>query len=452
MSVVGITFFLLNFILLTPALAAELPVNLLSASDFAILSKTGITNVPTSEITGNVGSSPISGTAILITCIEVTGSIYSTDASGPLPCRINDAILLTAAVSDMETAYTDAASRAIPDATELGAGEIGGMTLTAGLYKWSTDVTISTDLTLSGGAADVWIFQIDGDLEIASATEIVLAAGAIASNIFWQVAGPTGATLGTDSVFNGTILTAKQIIIQTDATLKGRALAQTQVTLDQAIVTNDEFSPAADADLNIIKIVDNVTTGTATSSDFMIYVKKAGSNVAGSPTEGEVSPGTTYTLSMGTYAVSEDSNPAYTESFSGDCDSEGNVSMAGDDKTCTITNTYQKPDNEDDGDDGHRPPSATRYGCKDLNATNYEQFVSSRPELCIYATGQSKTSAPLSITTPLATIDGTALIPGFPNTSAPDENENFTWSIIIIVGMSTILLGIIATVLRKHAA
>ena len=221
--------------------AGPAAVNTLSASNFAILTKTGITDVPSSAITGDVGSSPISGTATLLTCAEVTGNVYSVDTAGPLPCRTTNATLLTTAVSDMETAYTDASGRTIPDATELGSGNIGGMTLAPGLYKWSTGVTIPTNVTLSGSASDVWIFQIAGDLSISSGKSVLLSGGAVASNIFWQVGGPTGATLDTTSTINGTILSAKQIILNTGATLNGRALAQTQVTLDHGTVLHSGY-------------------------------------------------------------------------------------------------------------------------------------------------------------------------------------------------------------------
>ncbi len=224
--------------------AGPAPVNLLSAGNFVILSQTGITDVPSSVIIGNVGAYPISGTAILLTCPEVTGTIYSRNAAGPLPCRVTNASLLLTAVNNMVTAYNAAAGMTGPTATELGAGNIGGMTLAPGLYKWSTGVTIPTNLTLSGGANDVWIFQIAGNLNIASGgsvpagIKVILTGGAKASNVFWQVGGPVGATLGTYSTFNGTILSAKQVILQTGAVLNGRALAQTQVTLDANTVTS----------------------------------------------------------------------------------------------------------------------------------------------------------------------------------------------------------------------
>jgi hypothetical protein len=143
----------------------------------------------------------------------------------------------------MGTAYGDAVGRTNPDATELGAGNISGLTLAPGLYKWSTAVSINTDVMLTGGANDVWIFQIAGDLNIASGgsvpagIKVVLAGGAKASNIFWQVGGLTGATLGTFSTFNGIILSAKQVRVQTGAVVNGRLFADTQVTLQQNPVT-----------------------------------------------------------------------------------------------------------------------------------------------------------------------------------------------------------------------
>ncbi|MDP3186587.1 MAG: ice-binding family protein [Anaerolineales bacterium] len=204
------------------------------AGSFVILSKSGITNVPTSAITGDVGTSPITGAAITgLDCVEVTGTVYTADAAGPA-CRVADATLLTLAVSDMETAYTDAAGRTLPDFTELGAGNIDGMTLAPGLYKWGTVVTIPTGVTLSGGANDVWIFQIAGDLTVGNGAIVTLSGGAQAKNIFWQV---VSATLGTTSDFKGNILSSTLIAMNTGATLNGRALAQTAVTLQMNAVT-----------------------------------------------------------------------------------------------------------------------------------------------------------------------------------------------------------------------
>ena len=228
----------------TGAQIAQAPVDLGSAGNFAILAKSGITNVPTSAITGDIGTSPITYAAItgfaltpvvpdgsntFSTSAQVTGKVYAADYAVPTPAK------MTTAVLDMEAAYTDAAGRTLPTATELGAGNIGGLTLAPGLYKWSTGVTIPTDVTLSGGKNAVWIFQIAGTLDISSATSVILSGGAQAKNIFWAVAGVVA--LGTTSEFNGNILAKTNITMNTGAVLNGRALAQTAVTLIANAIT-----------------------------------------------------------------------------------------------------------------------------------------------------------------------------------------------------------------------
>lgn len=244
----------LVFNLLAPinAIAAgPATVNLLSSGNFSLLSKTGITNTGshTSAITGNIGSSPITAAAINnVFCSEISGTIYGVDAayvgSGNQTCfagnpPLSNKTLIDNAVLDMGTAYADAAGRpALAPDTNLFAGNLGGQTLAPGLYKWTTDVIIPTNVTFSGSANDIWILQIAGNLNIASGgsvpagIKVLLAGGAQASNIFWQVGGGTGATLGTYSTFNGNILSATQVVMQTGAILNGRALAQTLITLD----------------------------------------------------------------------------------------------------------------------------------------------------------------------------------------------------------------------------
>ena len=214
---------------------AQAPVNLRSAGTFTILSKTGITNVYASAIVGDVGTSPITGAAMLLTCTEVTGKIIVVDAAGPLPCATNDATTLTSAVLDMEAAYLDAEGRTSPDFTELGAGEIGGMTLAPGLYKWGTSVSISTDVTLTGGPNDVWIFQIAGTLNQANGKRVTLAGGAQAKNIFWQVADSV--TIGTTAHLEGVVLGKALIAVNTGASANSRLLAQTAVTLQMNAIT-----------------------------------------------------------------------------------------------------------------------------------------------------------------------------------------------------------------------
>jgi hypothetical protein len=214
--------------------------NLGVAENFAILTKSGITNVYKSNITGNVGTSPITGAALLLKCNEVTGTIYTVDAAGPIACRVTDAPGLTAAIGDMGTAYTNAAGRSNPDFLNLGAGVVGGFTLKPGLHKWAGTLLIQKDITLQGGPDDVWIFQVAGTLTMSSAVRMVLSGGAQAKNIFWQVAGAT--TLGTTSHFEGTLLGKTSIAVQTGATVNGRLLAQTAVTLQMNTVVMPEIT------------------------------------------------------------------------------------------------------------------------------------------------------------------------------------------------------------------
>jgi hypothetical protein len=209
-------------------------VNLRLAGSFVILSKTGITDVYASAIVGNVGTSPITGAALLLACDEVDGTIYTVNAAGPA-CEVINPALLTAAISDMQTAYTDAAGRKTPNATELGAGNINGMTIVPGLYKWSSSVQIPIVVTLSGGPNDVWIFQVAGNLTEGNGAQVILKGGAQAKNIFWQVAGQT--TLGTTANFKGVVLCQTLIAMKTGAVMSGRALAQTAVTLEMNAVT-----------------------------------------------------------------------------------------------------------------------------------------------------------------------------------------------------------------------
>lgn len=225
------------------ALAANQPtVNLGKASSFVILTKSGITNVPTSKITGNMGVSPIASTAItgfhlvrnstgtFSRSPQVTGKVYAANYASPTPAN------LTTAVSNMQTAYADAAGRKNPNFTELYAGNISGKTLAPGLYKWGTSVVANRNVTLHGGPHAIWIFQIAGNLTVASAVRFTLSGGALARNIFWQVAGGAGVNLGTTSHFEGTILAKTAIHLLTGASLNGRVLAQTAVTLDHNVL------------------------------------------------------------------------------------------------------------------------------------------------------------------------------------------------------------------------
>jgi Ice-binding-like len=221
------------------AAASRLAVDLATAANFVILAKSGISTVPPSAVTGDLGVSPAAATFItgfsltsdstnvFSTSTQLTGKAYAADYALPTPSN------LTTAVGDMQLAFTDAAGRA-PDVTELGAGSIGGRTLTPGVYRWSTGLLIATDVTLTGSATDVWIFQIAQDLTMSSAAKILLTGGAMPKNVFWQVAGLVD--LGTTAHCEGIILTQTSVTLGTGASITGRLLAQTAVTIDASTI------------------------------------------------------------------------------------------------------------------------------------------------------------------------------------------------------------------------
>jgi hypothetical protein len=229
-----------NFTTGTTVSAGPAPVLLGIAGNFAILSKSGIDTVPTSTVTGDIGVSPAAATYLtgfsltmdasnrFSTSSQIIGKAYAADYAPPAPAK------MTRAVSDMELAYTDAAGRSIPDFVNLGAGNISGLTLVPGLYKWGTGLMMATDVTLQGGANDVWIFQISGDITIGPGTRIILAGGALAKNIFWQSYGAVA--LDTTAHLEGIVLSQTAITLATGASANGRLLSQTAVTIDQCSI------------------------------------------------------------------------------------------------------------------------------------------------------------------------------------------------------------------------
>jgi hypothetical protein len=214
-------------------------VNLGTAGNFVMLAKSAISTVPTSAVTGDLGVSPAAATYItgfsltadstnvFSTSPQVTGKVYASNYTSPTPSN------LTVAIGDMQLAFTDAAGRA-PNVTELGAGNVGGMTLTPGVYRWGTGLLIPTSITLAGSPTDVWIFQVAQNLTVSNATSVTLAGGAVAKNVFWQVSG--SAKIGTTAHVEGVILSQTSIILGTGASVNGRLLAQTDVTIDDSAV------------------------------------------------------------------------------------------------------------------------------------------------------------------------------------------------------------------------
>ncbi len=133
-------------------------VDLRSAGNYVVLAKTAVSTVPASVITGDIGLRPaaesyftgfsLTDSTGYVESAQVTGFLYAADMASPTSSN------LTTAVNDMMTAYSDAASRSNPDYLNHGAGEIGSLTLTPGLYKWTSSVTIGSNVTIAGSADD----------------------------------------------------------------------------------------------------------------------------------------------------------------------------------------------------------------------------------------------------------------------------------------------------------
>ncbi|KAJ7126354.1 antifreeze protein [Mycena epipterygia] len=223
-------------------------VNLRTAANYAILAETGVSTVPPSVIilksppAGDVAVSPIAATALtgfsltvdstgrFSTSGQVVGKLFAASYAVPTPDT------LTTAIGDMGTAFTDATGRVNPDFNNLASGAIDGLILAPGLYMWTSAVSIGSDVTIAGGATDTWIFQVAGTMSIAAGKKMVLASGALASNIVWVVSGAV--TAGAGSHLEGVILGMTSITLQTGTTANSRLLAQTSVALQQATVNN----------------------------------------------------------------------------------------------------------------------------------------------------------------------------------------------------------------------
>jgi uncharacterized repeat protein (TIGR02543 family) len=229
-----------NFILSGVAIGPGV-IDLGTAGEFVILSKSGISNTGVTSITGNIGVSPIDQTALtgfsqtmdvsneFSTSDYVIGNIYASDYSPPTPTY------LTTAISDQETAFTTANGLTTNVIVDLGAGDISGMTLAPGLYKWGTGLLITNaGVTLSGGPDDTWVFQISDDFTIDNDAIITLTGGAQAKNIFWVT--QTQALLGSNVQFKGNVLAKTLISVNTGTAVSGILLSQTAVTLNAATV------------------------------------------------------------------------------------------------------------------------------------------------------------------------------------------------------------------------
>ena len=262
---------------MTPnATVAATPIGIVllaSAESFAILSKTGISTTGSTAIVGDIGVSPIAASAItgfaltadpsnqFATSALVTGQVFASDYAPPTPTK------MTTTIGDMEAAYTDAASRSGPDSLNFMDGILNGQTLAPGLYKWGSAVSITNGITFHGDASAVWILQVDNRLTLAGGANIVLSGGAQAKNIFWQTA--EGATLGITSHFEGILLTASDVAVQTGASVNGNLYAQKAVTIDAGIITG-KLAPAPSASPSASASATPLASGASPSGTALV--------------------------------------------------------------------------------------------------------------------------------------------------------------------------------------
>ncbi|KKW19121.1 MAG: hypothetical protein UY63_C0021G0004 [Parcubacteria group bacterium GW2011_GWA2_51_10] len=322
-----------------PTKAATAP-DLGTAANFAVLAGSAISDVVLpSVITGHVGLSPTGGTAITgLTCPELVGfNIYDTNAgyAGGGGCLITNASLLITAKGDLDTAYLNAAAQAT---TSLIVADLGGQTLTPGVYANASSIGLTGTLTLSGGADDVFIFKAGSTLTTASNAQVVLTGGVQACNVFWQIG--SSVTLGTTTTIRGNILAKTAITDDGGSTVYGRLLARdAAVTLSKTTVTKQTCTASAPAlpasslgngTVNVVKVVINDGGGTKTIADFPLFVN--GLLVVSGQTNNFPAP-------AGVYTVTETTSSLYTRTFSGDCNSNGQFNLnKGNSVFCIVTN------------------------------------------------------------------------------------------------------------------
>jgi hypothetical protein len=214
---------LLAALALASSARAQAPVILGAADDFGVLGASTVTNTGPTEVTGDVGVSP--GTAVTgFPPGIVNGTIHSAGA------------VAAQAQSDLAAAYNDAESRACQ--VDLTGQDLGGMTLTDGVYCFSSSVGLTGTLTLDaqGDPNAVFIFQIGSTLTTASVSSVNLINGAQSCLVVWQVG--SSATLGTTTAFSGNVLALTSNTATTGVTVDGRLLAQNgAVTLDSNTIT-----------------------------------------------------------------------------------------------------------------------------------------------------------------------------------------------------------------------
>jgi type VI secretion system secreted protein VgrG len=234
------------------ATAAATSVPLGTADSFAVLAGAGITNTGPTTVSGDLGTFPTT---------TITGSSTITMTNGAN--HGGDAVV-QGAKNDLVTAYNAAAGEG---PTSPIAADLGGQTLTAGVYNSASSIGLTGTLTLDGGgnAAAVFVFQAGSSLTTASASRVALVNGAQSCNVFWQVG--SSATLGTGSLFRGTILALTSITVTTGVTVDGRVLARDgAVTLDTDTIARSTCAAPVATTATTAATTTAATTTAATTT------------------------------------------------------------------------------------------------------------------------------------------------------------------------------------------
>ena len=395
----------------------------ITTNNFVVLAQTAVTDAnPTlTAIVGNVGLSSAAGSNITgLSCGEITGNIYDVDGaytgghSSNISCLLAgpgaNKTLVDNAVLDKGTAYVDGNTRTPgTGATNLnvGGGTLNGQNFAPGTYTWNSNVNITGDITLTGTASDIWIFQVNGTLDLATNKQIILAGGAVNSNVFWVVTGAT--TIFPSSVFRGNILDQTSIAMQLGATLQGRALAQTAVTLiGNKISTTYSLVDTRAPVITLNGATSDITVGGTYTELGATAVDSVDGSFVATPS-GSVNTGV-----VGSYIITYSA-----------MDSHGNVATPVT-RTVNVVAAAVSHRSSGGGSGG-----GTHYGCKDVNATNYEFFSASKPSLCVYATNIPNRS--VSAVIPLITTTKITKTPLLPNTGySPGESMSFDFVTLIL--------------------
>lgn len=230
---------------------AATAVSLGTANSFVVLAGSGITNTGATTLNGDMGSYPtltITGSST----ITITGTNHAGDG------------VTQSAKTDLVTAYNSAAGQTSTNAIS---GDLGGQTLTAGVYTSSSSIGLTGALTLNaaGNSDAVFVFQAGSSLTTASGSSVVLSNGAQACNVFWQVG--SSATLGTGSTFRGSIIALTSITLTTSATVEGRVLARNgAVTMDTNTITRPTCAAVVPTTTTTTTVAATTTTVAATTT------------------------------------------------------------------------------------------------------------------------------------------------------------------------------------------